>query len=209
MGCPNPDVPPYLHYNPKKKTYKCWRFAFWHLIYRTGKRGNSNPIEADKMRTGYSVCWSKLINHADVLKTVLASNPSLGDTVYFGKVNQFKKVVVKNNCDTGDFKGEHIVRIKLFHKPEICNYSHSEILIQHIYPENNKKQNKILQYDDWKDSLFEKGRPPKFFKELKAGYRAKVFTILNCELNHSSLPLYLRFHPKLFLVQLMIFFKLR
>jgi len=209
MGCTNPNIPSYLHYNQGMKTFPCWRFAFWHLIYRIGHKGNANPIDADKMNTGYSVCWSKLINHSDVLKAVLEVNPKLGNAVYFGKVKEFKKVVVNSHSDTGLYQGEHIVKTKLHHKPLSCNYSHSEILIEHTYFENNKKQTKILQYDDWKNSLFKVGKPPLFYKSLKASYRAKVFTILNSELNHSNLPLYLKFHPKIFFVKCMLYFNLR
>ena len=116
MGCSHPDVLPYLYFDSKRKIYGCWRFSFWHLIYRTGYRGNANPLDTHKMRSGYSVCWSKLIRHGDVLKTVLASNPRLGDTVYFGKVKNFKKIIVIHKCPSGSYKGKHIVKTKFFHK---------------------------------------------------------------------------------------------
>jgi hypothetical protein len=194
------------------KIYPKWRFHFWHLLFRTGHQGLSNPLEAigaDKMNTGYSVCWSKLIKHTDVLDTVLAANPKLGDTVFFGKVGLFKKVVIKKNCNEGSFKGEHVVRFVLKHSPEECNYSHTEILIKHNYYENGQKRSKILQYKDWSTSLFKTGKPPLFYKELRAAYRAKTLTILSNKLNNQNLPRSLKFHPKIFFVKFLIYINLR
>jgi hypothetical protein len=210
MGCLNPNIPKYLHFNEKRKIYPTWCFAFWHLIYRIGKSGTDNPIDSNQINSGYSVCWSKLIRHWDVLKTVLAANPSLGNTVYYGKALEFKKVYVESECTDGIYKGKHVIKTKLKHSPEPCNYSHSEVLIEHTYFDSEGiKHIQTIEYADWKSSILASGKPPKFYKELRAGFRAQVFTILNNELKQSQLPFYLKFHPKLFICKILIFLKLQ
>ena len=209
MGCTNPNIPNYLHYTEKRKVYPNWCFAFWHIIFRIGNSAAPNPIDYKQINSGYSVCWSKLIRHWDVLKTVLAANSSLGNTVYYGKANEFKKVHVSSECSEGIYKGKHVIKTKLKHSPEPCNYSHSEVLIEHTYFDGEGiKQTRIIEYEDWKSSILVAGKPPKFYKELRAGYRAQVGTILNNELKQSQLPLYLKFHPKLVICKLLIIFKL-
>lgn len=209
MGCSHPDVPSYLHYTLGKKIYPNWRFSFWHYIFRTGHRERPNPIQTDTMRSGYSVCWSKIINHIDVLKTVLASNPTLGNAVYFSKVSDIKGISVEVECTEGDYKGKHTVKPLLVHSPEDCNYSHSEILILHSYNERGVSVTKTIKYEDWETSLFAKGKPTAFFKQLRNKYRAKILTALNNELNNNELPFYLKFHPKKAFLRMVIYFKFR
>ena len=209
MGCTHPDVPTYLHYDVSKKIYPNWRFAFWHYIFRTGYRARPNPIETDKMRSGYSVCWSKLINHHDVLKTVLAANPNLGDAVYLGSVKDVKKIKVETECTDGDYQGKHIVKPLLVHSPEECNYSHAEILILHSYNEQGKFITKTIKYKDWESSIFANGKPKPFFKKLRNDYRAKILTVLNNELDTNQLPFTLRFHPRKALVRFLIYIRFR
>jgi hypothetical protein len=208
MACTKPHIKKYLHYTADMRKYANKNFKKWHLVYRTGFKEDSNPIKFPSVLTSYSLNWSKLIKPNHVLETVLAENPSLGDSVFFGKIKLIKLIDINSECPSGVYLGMHRIQTVMQHEPVPCNYSHCEILIKHTYLENNESKEVLLRYDDWKDCQLNVGKPPKFFKELRGNYRAKVATILNNRLQ-DRLPWYFRIFNSRKLVSAFLYVRLR
>jgi hypothetical protein len=202
MGHSLEKIPKYLLFTiGKKKIYKPKNFRFYHLLFITGFKNKSNPIEFPQTLTAISVCWSKLIipQHVLLVVNALASNPDgRGDHVYYEKVNKLKKFKIEDEYLEGDYKGKHILTVDLIHSPIEFNYSHSEILIKHIYTKNGVIQTDIITKDiyDSKKCLLRKNGHKDFFKPLLLKYRAKMATSLNNDIRELDIPWYFRILPK-------------
>jgi hypothetical protein len=209
MSCDLPQVPEYLHYNKdKQKIYNPKSFKFFHLLYITGFYENVNPIQFPFTSTSISSCWSKLIKYNDVLRTVLAHNPNLGDHVFYGKIRSIKNFKIVKNCDSGRFAGIHKLETLVIHNPVTCNYSHSEILIKHTYFDNLEIKTHVIKHEEWKKCVLKKGVPKEFFGDLDLKYRAAIATILNNDLNNPNIPFYFTFLPKRLITRWMLWFNL-
>ncbi len=207
MGCSIDGIPKYLYFSTNKKVYKPKNFRFYHLLFITGFKERHNPIEFPYTLTAISVCWSKLIFSGHVLSVVkaLASNPdSRGDHVFFGRVKRIKKFNVEGVCDSIECKGRHTLTTEIIHTPIECNYSHSEILIKHVYLAGNKTNVEIVSKEqfDKKKCLLRKNAHKDFFKPLLLQYRAKMATALNADIDELNIPWHLRILPKNFIVSL-------
>lgn len=201
MACSN--TPTYLHYNStEKKLYKSSHFQWFHRLYRTGFKNipdKVNPIEFPDKSTSISVCWSKLICQKDVLNTVRneAENPdAVGNHVYFGiKYKILKLKLEHSNTNNGLYKGLHIISPIIKHSPNECNYSHSEILIQHTYPYGSVIKTEILTEENWDKSLFKKfkkGHMEKaFFRQLNLEYRTDMSFLLNNDIDETFASKYI------------------
>lgn len=201
MGCTYQGIPKYLHYNEDRKVYKAKEFKFYQLLYRTGFKERENPIEFPRSLTALSVCWSKLINPKDVLHTVVSQgDPSkLGNHVFFGKIRQIRKIKVKHECNIiENCNGTHLLEPYIEHTPLDCNYSHSEIMIRHIYTKNGVLVKEVITKKDFEDRkcLLRKKQYKEFFEPLILEYKSKMATALNSDISDLDKPFFTRFLPK-------------
>jgi hypothetical protein len=213
MPCPHANIPKYLQYSIGQKIFKQKRFKNRHLLYRTGIKENFNPIEFPFSSTAISVCWSFLIAKKDVLDAVLtgAKNPEkLGNNVYFSYVKDIRTTKVEMLREDGVYKGNHILTTVIKHSPFECNYSHSEILINHVYYENDELKSKVLEHDDWNKSLFKKwkkGAEKEFFKRLNLEYTATIATYLSRDCSEIDIPFYYKIISKKFILRVLFFWR--
>lgn len=200
MECTIPGIPEYLHFREDKKTYSSKDFKRYHLLYSTGTKEKSNPIEFPNTLTAISVCWSKLIRRDHVLNVVrsLAKNPDgRGNHVYYGKVSNIHSFKVEGEYPDGDYKGKHVLTTEITHSPIACNYAHAEILIKHVYQIGGTPKIEIISKEsfDKKTCILRKGHNS-FFKPLLLQYRAKMATMMNTSINELDTAWYIKIMPK-------------
>lgn len=209
MDCSIPNIPKYLHFTASRKKYKPSRFRFYHVLYITGHKEKSNPIEFPNTSTAISTCWSKLINPKHVLQVVrsLSSNPDgRGNHVFFGSVRKIKKIQISEVYVHDAHGGKHTLSAQIWHTPLPCNYAHAEIMIAHTYFENGKSKSEVVtksMYDD-KKCLLRKKSHKAFFTPLILKYRAEMATMLNCDIKDLSIPFHFRILPKHLLIRIAI-----
>lgn len=176
MSCNSPDVPKYLHWD-NKRIFSEADFLPEHHLYRITLDGN--PIEFPLGTiTAYSCKWSILINEVDLFKV---DNPPIGNTFKFAIISTIKAFELKREKTDGSNLGWHKLTCRLMHKPNDCDYSHSEINIQHEIFQDQFETillfHEIYTYEIWKadDAILQAGGS--FYKNLRKDYRKDMIKL--------------------------------
>ncbi len=168
MACASTLIPSHLHWNGRQK-YTDADFQDEHCVYRLG-----NPIEFPSTITAYSCNWSFLIEEKDVL---LTQDPIKHDDYRYAKVIDLRslKLRIEKNVDDS-YLGWHIITCYFQHSPNDCNYSHSEININHKIFEDELETNLLHNfkygYNDWKKSIL--NGKSLWFTQLKYNYITEI-----------------------------------
>ena len=179
MSCDSKVIPAYLHW-ATKKTYKQEDFYYFHKLYRIKSKGNPIDIPAQWL-TAISCKWSRLIKKKHIL---IQPEKKIGDDYDFVFIKEVKKYERKDILrDNHEFKGVHKLSCVIIHKPEPCDYSHSEILIRHrIYREEEIEPffDETYSYESWaKETALLKKSNARFFKDLKKDFRVDMIKLIS------------------------------
>lgn len=182
MKCNNPHVPKYLHKN-SKRSFRDKDFLYFQKVYRLKKAGNQIEIPEGSINA-ISCRWSKLINKEHIAIPLEDPNSTFTDYmfVYVQELKTYKKIGIFEQQGHG-LAGQHQLTCEMFHRPEICNYSHVEILIRHrIYRIGEKAPyfDKVYSYEDWQSCTAELRKSGgKFFKEFRKQFRLDMIKLFS------------------------------
>lgn len=175
MPCPE-SIPNYLHRNNRPKCSSD-EYLNDHRLYSVQTK--DNPVKFPNTLTAISCKWSAIIKEEDVVKS---NEPPIGNDYKFAIVEEVRGVNVSiEKRDKGTQEGWHTLSCVIEHAPEECEYSHSEILIKHVYvsDEAGEKVTKehIITYDDWvsKKTILTKGNA--IISQLKGKYRLELIKL--------------------------------
>lgn len=182
MKCEKANIPKYLHAEGKP-ILQSKHFKSIHKIFRLDPHGSTidNPLLIEPAWINALSCnWSKLIRteHVPIIKS------EVGENFYYTFAYKiFRYKLIKTLKDGEEYDGVHVLSCRFKHKPEPCDYSHIEILINHkIYKEGNSIPffDKTYSYEDWasKTALLKK-KKSRFFKDLKSQYRLDMLRIFS------------------------------
>ena len=181
MSCKSPNVPQYLHWD-NRQVFSEADFLPGQQLYRITLNGNPIEFPAGTI-TAYSCKWSILINEEDLF---IVDNPSIGNTFKCAIVHTIKAFELKKEKMDGNNLGWHKLTCSLLHKPNDCDYSHSEINIKHEIFEDelnvNSIFNEIYTYEVWQNEAALLQAGGSFFKTLRKDYRKdliKLFCLPN------------------------------
>jgi hypothetical protein len=212
MACTLPDIPQYLHFNFDKKVFDSKDFDKRSILFRTGNSAKENPIEFPSKATSISLSWGKIIKLQDVLKVYKSHNSKTkDDSVYYGLSNEITAYKLERCCNiSGIYEGNHVIKTIVKHTPVECNYSHSEILIHHIYFENMIPKESIIEYQDWENSIFKKikGNQKPFIKELELKYRGDMAILLRRNTQSLKKSIFARVFPKKIILEFFLRYKI-
>ena len=175
MPC-HESIPEYLHRNNRPK-FSSEEYLNDHRLYSVQSKGN--PVKFPNTLTAISCKWSAIIKEEDVLKS---NEPPIGNDYKFAIVQEVREVNVSiEKRDNGTQEGWHTLSCVIEHSPEECEYSHSEILIKHVYVSDvtgeEVKTEQIITYDDWvsKKTILTKGNA--IISQLKGNYRLELIKL--------------------------------
>lgn len=176
MACTLPTAPAYVHWNDRPILDET-SYLDEHELYRITK--TDNPIEfPGGTITSLSCKWSHLINVADIYNV---NDPSLGSFHRTASVLSIRIVKLKREKLVGDNLGYHILVCTFLHKPEECDYSHTEVNIRHkIYSDNLETilvSDTIYTYEIWQAGEALLQSDSRFYKDLRKDYRAELIKI--------------------------------
>jgi len=179
MKCDDPNIPEYLHWNARNE-FSPSDFFYYHKLYR--RKPNNNPLEIPAAWvTAISCRWSRIVKKKHITHP---ADSRLGDDynfVFVKKVRRYK--LVKTYEDPHEYNGVHVLTCEIFHRPNNCDYSHSEILIRHRIFQNGEQSpmfDEVYTHESWenKTALLKKlgGR---FFKDLKSDFRLEMIKLIS------------------------------
>lgn len=169
MSCTDNNIPQYLHYTADRKIYHNKDFKNSHSIYRLTKKGN--PVEFPEGKQNAVSCkWSKLLKKK-VHITQFETDENKQDYKFLF-VRELRKTFVEKRFNEND-DTYHTIKFQLFHKPEACNYPHTEILVHHVKYKNDEIiLDKIITYEEWENKSVElKRKKSMFYKDLRKDIR--------------------------------------
>ena len=176
MACNLPNAPVYLHWNDRKILDET-AYQDEQKLYRITE--TNNPIEFPGGNiTSLSCKWSHIIEVEDIF---LVNEPKLGNFYRTSTVLSIRNVNLKREKTNGENLGFHVLVCSFSHKPEDCDYSHTEINITHkIYSdelETKLKFEKTYSYELWQSGEALLKSSGKFYKELRKDYRTELIKI--------------------------------